>query len=444
MKNLQDTAEFTVNNFDEAKNLFAEFDATTHFVKVAADDIRFAVIVENETDAAKAVIIPGNVDNGYGYTNRYNQVERMDMNLMTDGLKNEVASTGVFMEVPGLGFVPMSPNAVSDMQNFVGLRGEGVESHCPEEMELIYRLIQNKLPEFCYNRNGGGFMKLDKGSSLRDKHGRVKNFEFTVMYREDPDTGVKKIFACRTGKYRPIEQKEICKVIDAIQMFGTPEMQKTEATHFMTAVYEIYPEVGEQFAKAFNLNDKKVIPGFKIRTSDTGDSSFCIERYLYFDDKGSYRFGAVLPSDDGERSRLAVYHYGKEKDFETLRRIVNNDMFTTFKKYPQRIAALTAMGDINVKDGLTLAFQAMKLRKTGSVLSEEKEKTIVEELANTFGAETAPAYFVAMAAVTASENTQLSLSVNQREGLRARALMVFNANFNDLAVGGVVNAAQLA
>ena len=60
MKNLQDTAEFTVNNFDEAKNLFAEFDATTHFVKVAADDIRFAVIVENEADAAKAVIIPGN------------------------------------------------------------------------------------------------------------------------------------------------------------------------------------------------------------------------------------------------------------------------------------------------------------------------------------------------------------------------------------------------
>lgn len=437
MKNLLDSAVFTVNNYDEAKALFAEFDATTKFVKLKASDIRFAVIVDNDNALPKAAIIPGTVDNGFGYVNRYNPVETLNTTLMPDALKNESAKGRVFIELPNIGLVPMSEQAIADLQFFVGLRGEGVESHCVEEMDLIHRLIMNHIPTYCYS---GGYIKIDEGSSLRDKRGRVKEFEFTVMYREDPDTGNKKVFSCRTGRYLPIKQAEIERVIDAIQMFGKAEMQKAEATHFMTSVYMIYPEVGEQFTKAFNLGNKKVVPGFKIRTSDTGDSSFCIEKYLYFEDQGNLRFGAVLPSDDGERSRLSAYHYGKEKDFEALRRIVNTDMFTTFKKFPERIAALTAMGEINVKDGLTMAFQAMKLRKTGSILSEDKEKAIVNELAASMGVETAPAYFVAMAAVTAGDNTDLSLSANQRDGLKARALMVFNANFSDLATGGVVNA----
>ena len=439
--NLLDTAYFPAASFAEAQTMFDDFDSATHFVKLKPSEFRFAVIVDNDTTSVKAAIIPSDEDVGYGYINRYNHVETLDTSNMPDLLKNESVLTRVFLELPDIGFVPMSEQAVADLQFFVGLRGEGVASHCVEEIELIYRLIQNQIPAYCYS---GGYLKLDNGSSLKDKKGRIKEFEFTVMYREDPATGCKKVFACRTGKYLPIKQREICNVIEAIKQFGDPEMQRAEATHFMTAVYMLFPEVGKEYAKAFNLNGREVIPGFKIRTSDTGDSSFCIERYLYFKDMGNKSFGAVLPSDDGDRVKLAAYHYGKDKNFEELRNIVNTDMFTTFKKYPERIAALTAMGEINVHEGLTMAFQAMKLRKTGSILSEDKEKAIVNELTAAMGVETAPAYFVALSALTAGDNPELSLSANQRDGLKARALMVLNANFSDLAQAGGVTYAGMA
>ena len=85
-----------------------------------------------------------------------------------------------------------------------------------------------------------------------------------------------------------------------------------------------------------------------------------------------------------------------------------------------------------------MAFQAMKLRKTGSILSEDKEKAIVNELTAAMGVETAPAYFVALSALTAGDNPELSLSANQRDGLKARAVMVLNEKFIDLAQAGGV------
>lgn len=439
---LTDNTEFNASVYPEAIELLKKFDENTHFVKVYPDDIKFAVIENVTADYAKCRIIPGNAITEYGTLKRENPVENFELNDFETELRAEAVKTGVLMEVPGMGFMPMSEFAIADIQFFVGLRGDGIVSHCPEEMELIYRLMQNSIPSFNYNENEG-FTSDPNGNSLRDMRKNVKEFYFTVMYREDPVTGVKKIFSVRTGKYLSIAQMNITKVVEAIKMFGNPTMQKFEATHFKTAIYEVYPEVGEQYAKSFNLRDKKVIPGFKIRTSDTGDSSFCIEKYLYFEDRGNIRFGYVLPADDDrERSKVSVYHYGKEKDFDRIKSMVNQDMFITFKKFPERIAALASIGEINIKEGLTIAFQAMKLRKTGSILSEDREKALVEEIAKSFGTDNAPAYYVAMAAVTAGDNEELTLSENQREGLKSRALLVFNAvdEFKQIVVGGAAYA----
>jgi hypothetical protein len=438
---LTDVTEFNATTFEEAIDLMKMFDENTNFVKVYPEDLKFAVVETVDSNAARCRIVPGDAVTEYGTLKRSNSVELFELNDYDVDLRQEAVKTGVFMFIPGQGFVAMSPEALADIQNFVGVRGDGVASHCPEEIEFTYRLMLNKIPSFNYTVEEG-FTSDPTGNSLRDMRKNVKEFYFTVMYREDPVTGVKKVFSVRTGKYLSIAQMNITKVVDAIKMFGNPVMQKFEATHFKTSIYEVYPEVGDQYAKAFNLRDKKVLPGFKIRTSDTGDSSFCIEKYLYFE-SGNIRFGYVLPADDDrERQRVSVYHYGREKDFEKIKSMVNQDMFITFKKFPERIAALASIGEINIKEGLTLAFQAMKLRKTGSILSEDREKALVEELAKSFGTDTAPAYYVAMAAVTAGDNEELSLSDTQREGLKSRALLVFNAveNFKQIVIGGVAYA----
>lgn len=159
--------------------------------------------------------------------------------------------------------------------------------------------------------------------------------------------GVSKIFSIRSGKYTPIDQEIIFKIIKRLsKKMGEPECKKWEFSHFFTSVYVEFPDHAEEIHGHSSV--RKYIPGLVIMTSDTGNSSLII--------RGTWRNADMDPDETAHFGEVSVKHMGAI-DIDEICKEVENTIFVEYKKIAEAMCELL-MRDIS--EGLDLSTPAGK------------------------------------------------------------------------------------
>jgi hypothetical protein len=133
------------------------------------------------------------------------------------------------------------------------------------------RIMTRSLCQF-----GAGGLKMGTPSYERDLYisSLFKDAQkSTFVIREI--AGVKKLVAILSARYQALPQSALCEIIDAlaeINDFGKMETYLWMMTNWTSDIYLEFPEKAEEIQSYYELPDD-FIPGFWLRTSDTGDSS---------------------------------------------------------------------------------------------------------------------------------------------------------------------------
>ena len=323
---------------------------------------------------------------------------------------------------------PVSMNAFEDLQARIGLRGSGTEAKTPLLLEYICETAKNRLDQLRYDPSSCTFEVVPNGKSQKEKYvGKNKTepadkyFGFTVVYLCDHDnSNIQKVFSFRSEKYASIPQKSIILCIDGMQMMGTPVLHRWKVSHFFTEADVTFPAVAEAFSNVFSCKDK-VIPCFRINTSDTGRSSLRISKYLVLERSGE-EIALRLPKSERESTYELTRHFGST-DIQNLISKINTNLFDTFKSVPEKMQMLFGLESAPVKETLEVAFAAMKLQDhAGVIISKDLQDKIIEQLVSLLP-HTQRIIDTVYAALFAADEESLNISDNQREELRNNALL---------------------
>ena len=415
---------------EELEEVLTNIDRDREYRVITPDQLRFLVLDEATPNDYCGVVIPASTT-----TCAYRTFDRLPIPedlfaIMSAELRKEGIGVGVYFIDPDKHILPVSIEAINDMQVRLGLNGKGTDYKSPMLMELLCDLAKNQYVKV-YEDPETGRLKAEKnGNSQKEAYSKRfrtapnKVFNMTVvMLKDHENDSIKKVFSFRSGKYVPIEQKNILEVLHRMKMMGNPSLHSWRVSHFITEADVCFEEVAEEFSQRLGVPEK-VIPCFRINTSDTGRSSLRIAKYLILERTGeeTTEIALRLPECEQEKKYELTRHFGKT-DIDDLVGKINANLFATFKTVPEKIGKISFMGDAPTKDALRIAFKAMKLQKhAGVIISQDLEEKIVEDLASKLPP-VQRLFDTVYAVLFAASNEDLDLSENQREELRTSALL---------------------
>lgn len=99
------------------------------------------------------------------------------------------------------------------------------------------------------------------------------NSPITLVCRTEGTTT--KIFSLRSGKYAPIANATIFRIIDLFKYedVGEPEIVSWEINNYSTRIFLKFPKKAKEIARMYKTGDD-FVPGIVVETSDTGNCSF--------------------------------------------------------------------------------------------------------------------------------------------------------------------------
>lgn len=416
----------------ELMEALRDIDERTTFEKVMPDELAFLVAdnltrnTGNKTDGS-VKRIPAYHDDGL--TKSYDRHFLPNTILQMDDktLLKESVDTGVFL-IKGDECWPIAPDAITDLQNMLGIRGPGTEVKTPALFELLIELAKNKFDKAFFNEATGNLDAIENGNSVKGK----SNLAFTIVKMQDKENPeIKKVFSFRTGKYTPIPQESIKYVLnhmDGLRTMGLMkkyELDKWSIDHNMTMVDIRFDEIAEEFNNIFSVKDP-VIPCLRMQTSDTGKSSLKISRYLILQRTGqevTLRLPEML-QDEGakiEKTYVSTRHIGNT-DIEALVKRVNKNLYSAFKKVPEALDEIIFLGEAETEAVVKTAFKAMGLQRCGVVINQNTEEKIVESICKDLP-KVQNVYDTIYYVLFSAENPDLDITENQREELRQKALL---------------------
>lgn len=431
MKNYLDLTDDSVLEGTAAEDLeevLINIDNDRRYMVIEPEDLRFLVLDPKYTPFDyKGVVVPASSETPDTKTFTRLTVPEEILKLPYD-LRKESVDVGVYFINPDNALFPMSVEAINDLQVRLGVNGRGTDYKSPLLMELLCEIAKNSYAKVYQDPVTGLFKAIPDGNSQREakfskrkKENPIRQFGMTVVLLQDhEDNNIEKVFSFRSAKYVPIEQKNVLEVLHEMQMMGKHRINHWFVSHFMTSVDVCFDDVAEEFTERFSLSEK-VIPCFRVNTSDTGRSSLRISKYLVLERTGT-EVALRLPECEQERKYELTRHFGKT-DIKELVAKINKNLFYTFKAVPEKLGQLVFLGDAPTKDALSIAFKAMKLQKhAGVIISQDLEEKIVKDLA----AKLPPVqrvYDSVYSALFAADDPDLDLSDNQKEELRNSALL---------------------
>lgn len=152
-------------------------------------------------------------------------------------------------------------------------------------------------------------------------------FPCTLVVKEI--NGIHKAFSLLSGKYKPIDQEVLFRVINALskdESLGEPVCKKWEVTNFMTSVYIEFPKKADEI-QSFYKFPEKLIPGLWLATSDTGHCSLKV--------RGTWRKGSATTFE----KEILKKHMG-EIDISKIVKEVEETIFAEYNKLPERLCEL--------------------------------------------------------------------------------------------------------
>ena len=453
--NLQDNCEIRGTSQEELNEVLSDKDARTEMYVLDPKDVSFAIVDEHTPVDDTLRIVPPIVNNGYGKQYSRVPIDRYYFNKMETPIQDEAINSSVFlMETNREGTkqtpVPVSAEAIKSLQSLLSVGGSG-EVVNPTMVEHLAELVRNEFDKIVLR--DGKLETVKDGRSTRERYKRKKNVErlpmmemlgmdpdalnnkknnrlTVVLMKDKAEKGIRKVFSFRSGKYTRIQQTAVMEILRNLDGLTTEadedgktlpkyEMRDWTVTHFMTEANISFDSVAEQFSTMYNLKEK-VIPCFRINTSDTGNSSLRITKH-FLCSLGTEEVYLSLPHTVGEMDYVLSRHYGKT-DIENLVSKLNRDVFGDFKAIPENLSKIALMGMAETEKVLRIAFNAMQLQTNGVIINKKLEERIVSQMAAMLP-KYESVYDTLYYVLYASENEDIDLTDNQREELRSKALM---------------------
>lgn len=212
----------------------------------------------------------------------------------------------------------------------------------------------------------------------------------TLVCRTEEKTT--KAFALRSGKYAPIENQNIFKVLDCFKSedVGEPKVVKWEITNYITRIYVQFPKKAAEVASMYKTTDD-FIPGLIIETSDTGDCSFRVIGCWYL--RGSCFY----------INEVSRRHSG-DVDIEKILNEIKKKIFSKYTVLPKRMVELlmVSLSDMSLKPAKQKKIYENIIKDVSThiglvdAVGKKIQKQIVEQLVDEFNpAEPYTAYDVA-------------------------------------------------
>ena len=426
---------------NELVEALKDVEKRTVFDKINPEELSFLVadnftrIMGKVTDSS-VVRVPAYFDDGMNKKYYRNYLPESILKMDNKDLLKEIVKSGVFF-VKGEDCWPIAPDAMSDLQNMLGVRGTGTEVNTPVLMELLIQLAKNMFDQPFYDETTGKLDAIKGGNNYKVKYSVKKrdidaSHSFTIVRLQDKDNPhISRIFSFRTGKYTPIPQTSIIEVLDRMQglrsmgLMKKYEMDKWSIDHNMTMVDIRFDEIAEEFNNIFSVKDP-VTPCLRLQTSDTGKSSLKISRYLILQRTGqevTLRLPEML-QDEGakiEKAYVSTRHLGKT-DIDALVDRVNKNLYSAFKQVPEALDKLLFLGEAETKTIVKEAFRSMGLQRNGVVINQKTEEKIVESICKDLP-KVQNVYDTIYCVLFSAENPDLDITETQREELRLNVLL---------------------
>lgn len=216
-----------------------------------------------------------------------------------------------------------------------GIDEELFEEFCNQGYGILYKesgknklIFPSEWVDFAQLKIGGDFFTTKssaKNIAFAEAWSRKKEPVTLVCRTEESTT---KVFAIRSGKYAPIENSNIFRVLDCFDKtaVGKAEVVKWEINNSITRLYVKFPEKAREIASMYKtMND--FIPGLIIETSDIGDCAFRIIGCWYLKN-------SVFYSNDVSRR-----HSG-DVDIAKILEDVKKSIFEQYTEVPEKMVSL--------------------------------------------------------------------------------------------------------
>ena len=369
---LKGAFQVTGKSYEDFKEMVGIMDEKTFFLKVKCGDIHlwnpFHKFTRENGVIPTYRVFPGDTT----YNKSENEIYRTlvsgkgryagfrpELHLkskeMTDGDLQEMLQdnhrSGTFVSVGG-DFYYASEEFISRLAYHIGLTGDALRTPSIERNDYIAFLLK---------------MFGEK--------------EITLTYREE--LGVKKLMDARSGRYESIPQKNILKVIDALDStgMGTVECHSWIINHEFTRVYLEFPEKAVDFAALYG-KEERLIPGLMISTSDLGQNSFTVQGTWNIND-------SVTVHDEVTRK-----HFGDIKLDEIIENVKRN-IFAEYLQFPNKLIALAGIditdiacdekqNEKKIETAIGIASKECELVK---IIGKKREKALCTQMLYEFDAE---------------------------------------------------------
>lgn len=127
-----------------------------------------------------------------------------------------------------------------------------------------------------------GMVQFGLGGQAMDKPRFERDLYVSAAFKDAPQStfvlreisGVKKLFAILSSKYKSLPQSALCEIIEALDIsdFGEMKVYRWTLDNFTANIYVEFPQKAEEISDYYGFKDK-FIPGLWLQTSDTGDAS---------------------------------------------------------------------------------------------------------------------------------------------------------------------------
>lgn len=352
-KYLMDNFEMTGSDLEECRTLITEIAENTTFEKISSAALNVYSFTSDSTNEKMRFYkfnpdeLPSDVPEKSILRHRYALskvgLSKWDLDFMIDEIENITKLAFCDNSKANNNFYFASENVLTSMEPF-GLRGSFLATPSFERDQLIARQF-----------------KEDKAVTLV-----MRNFKKTKMIDgNEENKTIKKVFAIRSTKYTEMPQLEVFHIIDKIideEIFGKVKCLRWIVNHFLTQIDLEFPDKAEEICKAYGLPNV-FVPGIRIVTSDTGNSSFKIT--------GTWRVKNSLTLTNEVSKR----HSG-EINISEIIEDVDKEIFAEYVKIPE------ALCDLMLKNitPVTLDLSNSKDVKKNKELMEDIIKSTLKEL----------------------------------------------------------------
>lgn len=302
MLNLSKGWSATGTDIEGLAELLKELDANTEYITVKGKDVGLKSVVNIDDDNKEIIFRDVTLEPGYMEENPA---------APTISLIYDVKADSKYLPVLKEEISDKSPLVVIDDAKYF-LRNEAIE-------EAFFNNCRLR----------GSFFEIP--SLERDKF-LLRSFQenrfSTFVVRKYGDC--KKIFAVRSGRYRPLNQSVVIEIFNKIaeddSLGSKKDVSKWSVDHDITTLYVEFPDLGNYYKETYGLADE-IVPGIKIENSGTGKAKLKASEV--------WRIGSVI----FEKKALGKIHRG-EWSVEGFVNNCKDEIFKSYTKLPERLGDL--------------------------------------------------------------------------------------------------------